>query len=57
MDAVVEATVPFEALFGTLKQLKLDAQQVARLRAWLATLKSAASCLALIEAAAGRRPR
>ena len=64
MDAVMkpvsgqapEQATPFEALFGALKRLTLNVHQVGRLRAWIATLAAPADCLALIEAAAGRRP-
>jgi transposase-like protein len=56
METVAEHPQSFDALFGALKRLVLDAHQVARLRDWLATLAAPAACLALIEAAAGRRP-
>jgi transposase-like protein len=46
----------FQVVFKALGQLQLSANEVAALREFLATLTHPGKCIALIEAAAGRRP-
>ena len=49
-------SLAFEEVFAILSGLPLQTEQVARLRAWIASLAAPGECLALIAAAAGTPP-